>query len=189
MDPAQVAKIHLLLFDTNLNMWRSALCPGTSPVLLGKNSIQFEVCHFTLFIPVVPVPVVDRDPLLEWSFRMICEHHVDTYFTQISGIKNANECNSVVNFNLIWTGECERFTTVNGREVTSCLPSQLVVSPLTFQKIVTLDHQVWDWRDLVSNGRLTEARNDCGIIMYDRAYRPVIVYYLYNAWPASVRYQ
>ena len=83
-------------------------------------------------------------------------------------------------------GECERYTASNGREVTSCLPSQLVVSPLYFRKIVTLDDQIWNWRDLVVNGRLTEARQDCGILMFDRAYRPVMVFFVNNAWPASV---
>ena len=91
LDDNLLPKVNLLLFDTSLGLWRSAICPGTTPTIV-EGSITFEVCHFTLFIPVVPVPVGDRDPLLEWGFRMVCEHHVDTYFTEISGITNANEC-------------------------------------------------------------------------------------------------
>lgn len=91
LDSNLLPKVTLMMFDTNLDLWRSAICPGTTPTV-SAGSITFEVCHFTLFIAVLPVAVVDRDPLLEWGWQLICEDFIDTFFVNIEGIKNENEC-------------------------------------------------------------------------------------------------
>jgi hypothetical protein len=63
---------------------------------------------------------------LEWSFLFSCDSiGLTSYFTHVKGLQNRNE----------W--ECERFTAPNGRETTSCLPSQLVVQPLQLQRVLT----------------------------------------------------
>ncbi len=79
-----------------------------------------------------------------------------------------------------------RFTTSTGRETTSCLPSQLVVKPLIFKRILTTNDEFWYWRDLVANGDLYDARTDCSITMYTRDYTEAFSWQIRNAWPAAL---
>ncbi len=69
---------------------------------------------------------------LEWDFNLECSNSPSspfslrsTFVTHIQGIRNKNE----------W--ECERLTTPNGRETTSCVPSQFVVEPLVLRRPLT----------------------------------------------------
>jgi hypothetical protein len=66
------------------------------------------------------------DSRLEWGFRFDCANTPTAgYFTEIDGPSNQNQ----------W--ECERITSDNGRETTSCIPSQLVSKPIFLTRTLT----------------------------------------------------
>jgi phage tail-like protein len=121
-----------------------------------------------------------EEPLLEWQFLFHCApngQEFTGFFTEVTGILNKNE----------W--ECERYTASNGRETTSCLPSQFAPSPLKLRRVLTGDNdEFWDWRDIVANGHLQTARTNCSISLAQRDYTFSLAntWLIYNAWPASV---
>ncbi len=42
---------------------------------------------------------------------------------------------------------------------------------------------LWNWRKLIVDGKLKEARKDCTITMMDYELNPVVTYSIINAWP------
>ena len=48
---------------------------------------------------------------------------------------------------------------------------------------VDSDKTLWNWRKLIVDGKLKDARKDCQITMLDYEGKPVVTYSLVNAWP------
>ena len=48
---------------------------------------------------------------------------------------------------------------------------------------VDQDKTLWNWRKLIVDGKLKEARKDCTITMMDYELKPVVTYSIINAWP------
>jgi phage tail-like protein len=45
------------------------------------------------------------------------------------------------------------------------------------------DRTLWNWRKLVVDGKLKNARKDCTLTMLDFEGQPVVTYSIINAWP------
>src|SRR3954468_2789983 len=45
------------------------------------------------------------------------------------------------------------------------------------------DKTLWEWRKMIVDGKLKEARKDCQITMLDYEGSPVVTYSIINAWP------
>jgi phage tail-like protein len=45
---------------------------------------------------------------------------------------------------------------------------------------------IWDWRLLVEQGKMSDARTNCSVIMMDRNYEDVARWDFVNAWPSKV---
>ncbi len=45
---------------------------------------------------------------------------------------------------------------------------------------------MWTWRDLVANGQLHDARQNCTINLFSRNYEQAFTFQVYNAWPTAV---
>ena len=52
-----------------------------------------------------------------------------------------------------------------------------------FKRGVDQDKTLWNWRKLIVDGKLKEARKDCTITMMDYELNPVVTYSIINAWP------
>ena len=48
---------------------------------------------------------------------------------------------------------------------------------------VDQDKTLWNWRKMVVDGKLKEARKDCTVTMLDYMGAPVVTYSIVNAWP------
>ena len=48
---------------------------------------------------------------------------------------------------------------------------------------VDQDKTLWNWRKLIIDGKLKEARKDCTVTMMDYELKPVVTYSIINAWP------
>ena len=42
---------------------------------------------------------------------------------------------------------------------------------------------LWEWRKMIIDGKLKDARKDCTITMMDYELKPVVTYSIINAWP------
>ena len=48
---------------------------------------------------------------------------------------------------------------------------------------VDQDKTLWEWRKLIIDGKLKDARKDCTVTMMDYELKPVVTYSIINAWP------
>src|SRR5215210_2882705 len=52
-----------------------------------------------------------------------------------------------------------------------------------FKRGIDQDKTLWNWRKMVVDGKLKEARKDCTVTMLDYMGSPVVTYSIINAWP------
>ena len=59
--------------------------------------------------------------------------------------------------------------------------------PGTVVRVAVTDNlQVWEWRALVEEGKMKDARKNCSILLFDRNYSTAARWDLTNAWPSKV---
>ena len=56
-------------------------------------------------------------------------------------------------------------------------------SDIELKRGVDQDKTLWNWRKLIVDGKLKEARKDCTITMLDFDGQPIVTYSIINAWP------
>jgi phage tail-like protein len=71
----------------------------------------------------------------------------------------------------------------NGRTDVIKVPGNLKWSDIELKRGVDTDKTLWNWRKLVIEGKIKEARKDCTITMLDYENKPVVTYSVINAWP------
>jgi phage tail-like protein len=116
-----------------------------------------------------------EDPLLGFNFRLDLSGKIAGYFTECTGLGSENDVieHKVVND--------------NGQEIIRKLPGRLKWGDITLKRGITSDLKIWDWRDLVVKGKITDARVNCSIIMLGRGYDAMVAKWsLVAAWPSKV---
>lgn len=116
----------------------------------------------------------ESDPLIGFNFRLEIEGKLSGYFTECSGIGSENE---VVDHKVVDDG---------GHEIVQKIPGRLKWQDVTLKRGITDAMDIWDWRALVEQGKMSDARTNCSIIMMDRNYEDVARWDLVNAWPSKV---
>jgi phage tail-like protein len=56
-------------------------------------------------------------------------------------------------------------------------------SDIELKRGIDQDKTLWNWRKMIVDGKLKEARKDCQITMLDYEGQPVVTYSIINAWP------
>jgi phage tail-like protein len=56
-------------------------------------------------------------------------------------------------------------------------------SDIELKRGVDQDKTLWNWRKMIVDGKLKEARKDCTITMLDFEGQPIVTYSIINAWP------
>jgi phage tail-like protein len=115
-----------------------------------------------------------EDPLLGFNFRLDVGDRVAGYFTECNGIGSEHDIieHKVVND--------------KGQEIVRKIPGRLKWGDVTLKRGITSDLKIWDWRDLVVQGKVLDARQNCSIVMLSRDYQEVAVWNFHNAWPSKV---
>jgi phage tail-like protein len=95
------------------------------------------------------------------------------FFTEVSGIGSENELieHKVVN--------------ANGQEMVRLLPGRLKWSNVSLKRGVTSSTDVWEWRELVVQGKMEDARKNASITAFDREGNAVGKWHFTNAWPSK----
>ncbi|MEX1018382.1 MAG: phage tail protein [Litorilinea sp.] len=119
------------------------------------------------------IPVRAADPLLAFMFSLEI-NDMTGYFTEVSGIISENE---VITHYVV---------SANGAEITLQIPGRANGGEITLKRGMTQNVEFWEWRELVVNGRVAEARVDGSIVMYNRAYQEVRRWDFFNAWPSKL---
>ena len=115
-----------------------------------------------------------EDPLLGFNFMLELEGAVAGYFTECTGIGSEHE---VVE---------QKVVDKQGHELVRKVPGRLKLTDVSLKRGITSDLKIWEWRDLVVQGKVIDARKNCTITMLSRDYKPVAIWHFSNAWPSKV---
>jgi phage tail-like protein len=115
-----------------------------------------------------------EDPLLGFNFLLEVDDTLAGFFTEVSGIGSENELIE------------HKVVTEYGVEMVRKLAGRLKFSDVTLKRGVTSNTEVWDWRDLVTKGKIMDARKNASITAFDREGTAVARWHFSNAWPSKV---
>ena len=73
-----------------------------------------------------------------------------------------------------------------GHEFIQKIPGRLKWGDITLKRGITKTMDFWEWRKEVEEGKITSARINGSIIMYDREYNPAARWDVKNAWPSKL---
>ena len=102
------------------------------------------------------------DPLVGFNFELDVAGKAKGYFTEVSGISSENEVTE------------------------HKIPGRLKWGDITFKRGITANMDFWKWRKEVETGKVSGARSNCTITMYDQAGSPVAKWNLEAAWPSKI---
>jgi phage tail-like protein len=115
-----------------------------------------------------------EDPLLGFNFGLEFQGVISGYFNECSGIGSSND---VIDHKVV---------TADGHEIIQKVPGRLTWGDITLKRGVTSDMNIWDWRQSVIDGKMSDARKNGSIVMMDRAYTEVARWNFENGWPSKV---
>src|SRR3972149_3096916 len=115
-----------------------------------------------------------EDPILGFNFALDLSGAVTGYFTEVSGLGSENDIveHKVVN--------------EKGVEVVLKIPGRLKWGDITLKRGITSSLDIWDWRKVVEDGKVKDARKNGSIIMFDQELKTVAQWDFVNAWPSKV---
>jgi len=116
----------------------------------------------------------DTDPALGFHFRLEVQGRVTGFFTEIGGLGSEHE---VIEHKVI---------DMNGNDLVQALPGRLKWQPITLKRGLTSVRDVWDWRKMVEDGKVNDARSNGTITMFNQSLQPVAKWDFKNAWPSKV---
>jgi len=114
------------------------------------------------------------DPLLAFTFALEVQGAISGYFSEVSGVSSENEVieHKVVNS--------------KGQETVQKIPGRLKWTDITMKRGITANMEIWNWRAMVEQGKMGDARKNGSIILYDRDYTEVARWNFTNGWPSKV---
>ncbi|HMP41648.1 MAG TPA: phage tail protein [Roseiflexaceae bacterium] len=116
----------------------------------------------------------DSDPFIVYNYELDLAGTVVGYFMEVSGIGSENE---VVEHKVV---------SKDGREGVQKIPGRLKWENIVLKRGITDTLDMWEWRDLVVDGKMKDARKSCSIRMYDRNYELAAQWDIVNAWPSKI---
>ena len=116
-----------------------------------------------------------EDPLVAFKFGLEIEGKLSGFFTQVSGIGSETEVvqQKVVN-------------SETGETIIRQIPGRLTWTPVSLKRGVTSSIDIWEWRQLVVDGKIEDARTNCSVIAYAQDNTEIARWNFDNAWPSKV---
>ena len=96
-----------------------------------------------------------EDPLVGFHFAVEIQGVVTGYFTECSGLGSEHE---VIEHNVV---------NEKGQEIVIKIPGRLKWDNITLKRGITSNMDIWDWRKMVEDGQIEDARHDGSITMFD----------------------
>ena len=117
--------------------------------------------------------MAERDPLVGFQYKIDVSGTIVGYFTECSGLGSENEL-------------IEHKIVVDGVEYIQMLPGRLKWDQIKLKRGITDNMDIWDWRKLVEDGKMADARQNGSIIMLNQELSPVAQWDFENGWPMKV---
>jgi len=115
-----------------------------------------------------------EDPLVGFHFAVEVQNVITGYFTECSGVGSETE--------LIES----KVVTPQGVEVTLKIPGRLKWEDVTLKRGITSNMDIWEWRKMVEDGDVENARKNGTITMLDQQLKPIAEWHFFNGWPSKV---
>jgi phage tail-like protein len=115
-----------------------------------------------------------QDPLVGFNFMIDVGGTVTGYFTEVSGLGSESDIieSKVVND--------------KGVEIVLKIPGRLKWSDITLKRGITSNMDMWDWRQMIVDGKAKDARKNGSIVMFDRDGAEAARWDFVNAWPLKI---
>jgi phage tail-like protein len=115
-----------------------------------------------------------EDPLVGFHFAVEIQGVVTGYFTECSGLGSEHE---VIEHNVV---------NEKGQEIVIKIPGRLKWDNITLKRGITSNMDIWDWRKMVEDGQIEDARHDGSVTMFDPQLNPVARWEFKRGWPLKV---
>jgi phage tail-like protein len=118
--------------------------------------------------------MAERDPLVGFQYRIDVSGTITGYFTECSGLGSEHELieHKIIN--------------EQGNVEIRMLPGRLKWDQIKLKRGITDNMDIWDWRKLVEEGKMSEARMNGSITMLNQELNPVAQWDFENGWPMKV---
>lgn len=117
----------------------------------------------------------EGDPLVTFHFMLDVGGTVKGFFTEISGLGSETEIVEM------------KGSDPSGKDFIIKTPGRLKFTDVTLKRGITNNMDFWDWRQLVVDGKVIDARKNATIFMCDTEGSPVAEWELINAWPSKIQ--
>lgn len=115
------------------------------------------------------------DVVVGFNFKVEMSGKIQGFFTEVSGLNTELE---VVELKLI--------NPETGEDLVRKMPGRATAGEVTLKRPVTTNRDVWDWRKLVEQGNIHEARTNGTITAMSQDGVPVAAWEVRAAWPSKV---
>lgn len=121
------------------------------------------------------MPQREGDPLVTFHFMLDVQGTVKGFFTEISGLGSETEVVEA------------KQTDPSGKDVIKKIPGRQKFTDVTLKRGITDYMDFWNWRQMVVDGKVVDARKNASIFMCDTEGNPVAQWDLTNAWPTKIQ--
>lgn len=118
--------------------------------------------------------MAEQDPLVSAWFGVEFQGQIVGAFRECSGLGSENE---VVEY---------KASGPNGEYVIKKVPGRLKWNNIILKRGITDSMDMWQWRKLVEQGKISDARKNGTITMYNQQGTAVAKWNFLNAWPSKL---
>lgn len=118
--------------------------------------------------------MAEKDPLVSSWFGVEFQGAISGAFRECSGIGSENE---VVE---------SKASGPKGEFVLKKVPGRMKWNNITLKRGITDTMDLWKWRQLVEEGKITEARKNGSIVMFNQQGQEMARWDFTNAWPSKL---
>jgi phage tail-like protein len=118
--------------------------------------------------------MAEADPVVSAWFGVEFQGQIVGAFRECTGLGSENE---VVEY---------KASGPQGQYVLKKVPGRMKWNNITLKRGITDAMDMWDWRKLVEEGKITEARKNGAIIMFTQDGKAVARWEFINAWPSKL---
>ena len=113
------------------------------------------------------------NPLIASNFALEVQGVVSGFFREVSGFDNQSEI------------IIHKMVNETGQVLQQKVPGELTWGDITLRRGITDDMELWNWRQLIIDGKVEEARKDGSIVMYHQDGTEKSRYNFVKGWPCA----
>lgn len=114
------------------------------------------------------------DSLLAYSFYLEIDGLAEAMFREVGGLSSETSVIEQIQ------------ASKDGKQIIIKHPGQLKWGDITLKRGATSDKKLYDWRQMVVDGKMKDARKNGSIVLYDTENKEVARWNFVNAWPSKL---